>query len=475
VSLPTSAPESQGIPSAAILDFLAAAEERIDALHSMVLVRHGHTVAQGWWSPYRAEEPHMLFSLSKSFTSTGIGLAVAEGLLSIDDPVVGFFPEHAPVASRGDLTAMRVRHLLTMTTGHHAATAEGLLAERDWVEAFLAAPVSHEPGTEFCYEDAASFMLSAIIQRRTGTTLLDYLRPRLLEPLGITGATWEAAPRGISAGGWGLNLRTPDVARFGQLYLQQGRWDGRQLVPREWVAEATGYQVSNERPGANPDWAQGYGFQFWRCRHGAYRGDGAFGQFCLVLPEQDAVLVTTAGLADPQGVLDLVWTHLLPAMGPSPLPAQIAAQERLAERLAGLRLPPVPGMPSSPVAAQVSERKYLTGAETGLAWLRIDAGREHDTLTLHHDWGTHELVAGHGEWRTGNILLPNHRDQGPHPVAVSGAWVDERTYVVRSYLLRTPFLRTLTLRFDGDGLTLDARENVAFGPTEHPRVTAVAA
>ena len=156
-------------------------------------------------------------------------------------------------------------------------------------------------------------MLSAIVQKATGKTVLDYLKPRLFEPLGIEHPTWETSPQGISTGGYGLSIRTEDIAKFGQLYLQKGKWHGKQLVPAAWVEAATARQTSN---GSNPksDWDQGYGYQFWRCRHGAYRGDGAFGQYCIVMPEQDAVIAITSGVKDMQAVLNLVWDKLLPAM-----------------------------------------------------------------------------------------------------------------------------------------------------------------
>ena len=183
-------------------------------------------------------------------------------------------------------------------------------------------------------------MLSAIVQKVTGMTVLDYLRPRLFEPLGIEHPTWETSPQGISAGGFGLSIRTEDIARFGQLYLQRGKWQGKQLVPAAWVEAATARQTSN---GSNPqsDWDQGYGYQFWRCRHGAYRGDGAFGQFCVVLPEQDAVIAITSGVKDMQAVLNLVWDKLLPAMKPSSLPADDeAAEETRNRRSRGFRCVP---------------------------------------------------------------------------------------------------------------------------------------
>jgi CubicO group peptidase (beta-lactamase class C family) len=231
-----------------------------------------------------------MFSLSKSFTSTAVGLAIAEGKFTIEDPVLKFFPDEAPEKPSANLRAMRVRDLLTMSTSHHNEDIQGFPynSEESVVKKFLALPVTHKPGTFFVYNTPATYMLSAIVQKTTGQPVLEYLRPRLFAPLGIANPTWEASKQGVSMGGFGLSIRTEDIARFGQLYLQRGKWQGRQLVPESWVATATSRWMSN---GSNPesDWEQGYGFQFWRCRHGVFRGDGASGQFCVVFPELDAV------------------------------------------------------------------------------------------------------------------------------------------------------------------------------------------
>ena len=334
--LPRSSPEAQGVSSASIREFVAAADKNVDTMHSFMLVRHGHVVAEGWWKPESAEKPHVLYSLSKSFTSTAMGLAVADGKVSVDDPVLKFFPDDAPTQPSDKLKAMRVRDLLTMSTGHQSEPK--LTAEDTWVKSFLAHPVEHKPGTHFLYNSAGTYLCSAIVQKATGQTVFDYLRPRLFEPLGIEGAEWSTSPQGISAGGWGLFLKTEDIAKFGQLYLQKGQWNGKQLVPAEWVVQATSKQVSN---GSDPtkDWDQGYGFQFWRCRHGAYRGDGAFGQFCIVLPEQDAVVAITADTKDMQAELNVVWDNLLPAFQKSPLPENAEEQAKLQEALASVAVP----------------------------------------------------------------------------------------------------------------------------------------
>ena len=309
--LPRSTPESQGISSSALLAFVEEADQKLDALHSIMIVRHGRVVMEGWWAPYAASEPHMMFSLSKSFTSTAVGLAIADGKISVDDTVLSFFPDDAPPDPSANLKAMRIRDLLTMTTGHHDDDIKGFPfgADENLVKRFLALPVAHKPGTFFVYNTPASYMLSAIVQKVTGQTVLDYLRPRLFDPLGIQDPAWEASKHGISMGGFGLSVRTEDIARFGQLYLQNGKWEEKQLVPAEWVADATSRHVSN---GSSPtsDWEQGYGYQFWRARHGFYRGDGAHGQFCLVLPQHDTVIAITSGTRDMASVMNLVWDRL---------------------------------------------------------------------------------------------------------------------------------------------------------------------
>ena len=331
--LPRSSPEAQGVSSETICAFVEAADKEVNTMHSFMLLRHGHVVAECWWKPQSAETPHVLHSLSKSFTSTAVGLAVQEGKLGLDDEVLKFFPDLAPAEPSKNLKAMRVRDLLTMSTGHE--TEPKFTKEVPWVQTFLAHPVKHKPGTHFMYNTPATHILSAIVQKVTGKTVLEYLQPRLFEPLGIEMPTWGASPQGVTFGGWGLFIRTEDIAKFGQLYLQQGKWHGKQLVPAAWIAAATGRQMSN---GSNPnsDWEQGYGFQFWRCRHGAFRGDGANGQFCIVLPEQDAVIAITADTRDMQAQLNLVWDKLLPAFSAKALPENKPAEDKLKRTFAGL-------------------------------------------------------------------------------------------------------------------------------------------
>ena len=469
--LPRSSPEAQGVSSAALRGFVDAADAAGDGMHSVMLVRHGHVVAEGWWSPYDAATPHELYSLSKSFTSTAVGLAVAEGKLSVDDPVLKFFPADAPAEPGKNLRAMRVSDLLRMSTGHEVEPA--VRKEPHWAKAFLAQPVPFKPGTHFLYNTSATYMLSAIVQQVTGLTILDYLKPRLFEPLGIDGPTWGTSPQGVSLGGYGLSVRTEDIAKFGQLYLQKGKWQGQQLVPEAWVEAATARQTSN---GSNPksDWDQGYGYQFWRSRHGAYRGDGAFGQYCIVLPERDAVVAITGGVKDMQAILDLVWDKLLPALQPAPLPADDEARRGLEHRLAGLSLRPQEGSGSSELADKVSGKTYAFPAnERKLEAITLQAGRPGGGVDLVARFAgvDYRLPCGRGEWRKGRAALGPTPEQ---PVAASGAWTDGDTYTARVCLYETPFITTLTLKFGDDRLLFDAESNVGFGPTKQARLTGLA-
>jgi CubicO group peptidase (beta-lactamase class C family) len=460
-----SQPEIQGVSSAAIFQFVDEAEKRLHDIHSFMLVRHGQVIAEGCWQPYTLERPHMLFSLSKSFTSTAIGLAVADGKLSLDDAVISFFPEQMPVKVSGNLAGMCIRHLLSMSTGHAKDTVDRLILSRDgdWVKQFLSLPVKYTPGTHFVYNSGASYMLSAILQKVTGKTLLEFLQPRLFEPLGIIGATWESCPRGINTGGWGLKIRTEDIACFGQMYLQNGAWNGQQIVPQAWIVQAASKQISN---GSKPesDWEQGYGYQFWRCRHAAFRGDGAFGQYCIVMPEQDAVLAMMSGLQDMQEPLNLVWDYLLPGMSASPLPSM--SETRLTEKLASLSIPAPVCLGASDLSQEVNGHKYTFSKNK----LKVESAvfefnREHASLELQIDGVTQKIAAGTNQWSKGKAVLfmPNEQT-----VVGSGVWKAENVFEITLRFVETPFVYTLTSTFSGKNLEMAVKVNVGFDPRPLP-------
>ncbi len=337
VPLPRSTPEAQGISSQAILDFVQAADKNVNTFDSFMVLRHGNVIAEGWWKPNAADKPHILNSVSKSFTSTAVGLAIQEHKLKLKDRVLRFFPNDAPPNPSANLQAMTVRDLLTMSGGHGVEPKAGGAGPS--VKQFLAQPVPYKPGTHFLYNTMGTYVLSSIVTKATGQTTLDYLRPRLFGPLGIASPRWDTSLEGNSLGGNGLYLRTEDIAKLGQLYLQQGKWNGKQLIKRKWVQQATSKQIANEAEDhakIGPDWIEGYGFQFWRCRHNAYRADGAGGQFIVVMPDQDVVVAITADTGNMQGELNAIWDHLLPAFQSTPLPPDSAAEKKLGDAVENL-------------------------------------------------------------------------------------------------------------------------------------------
>ena len=476
VEFPRSAPEAQGIPSEAIAAFVDAIERDGLELHGLMVLRHGHVVAEGWWRPYRAELCHMLFSLSKSFTSTAIGFAVTEGMLKLDDRLIDFFPERAGM--EGYWQRLTLRHLITMSTGHKNDTMEAILAGGDWADGFFNIPLIHEPGSHFLYNTGATYMLSVVLQKVTGQRVLDYLTPRLLQPLGIEGALWEQSPQGYDAGGFGLAIQTSDIARFGQFLLQRGMWQGKQLIPSAWIDEATASHIDNG-PNENPDWEQGYGYQFWRCQWpGGYRGDGAFGQYCLVFPQEDAVVAINSGLGDMQAVLTHLWKLVLPAMHGAK-PANPTAHAALQARLAGLHYDPPASRRDGAREAALTGRTF-TFAENPLGMQSIGLAFHGAgcTLTLANATGRHSLELGDGTWAigpdTGVVSLPLGPDNTLAETAAAFTWAADGRLQLTIRRILSPYVLAVSLAFEGDGLTMEITANVNFGPTELPKLTATA-
>jgi CubicO group peptidase (beta-lactamase class C family) len=449
--LPRSSPESQGVDPAGILTFLETLESAPDIeMHSLMIIRHGQVIAEGWWAPYAPDQVHLLYSLSKSFTSTAAAFAIAEGLLDLDTTVLSYFPELDSEITDPHSRSILVRHVAAMASGHLEETIEKSLAidPIEPVRGFLLIPPDREPGTVFAYNQPCTYCLAAIIQRLTGQTLTAYLRPRLFDPLGIGQVGWQQDPDGRDIGYTGLHATTDAIARFGLLYLQRGVWNGQRLISEEWVAEATRMQIESPNE-PNPDWRQGYGYQFWMARHG-YRGDGAYGQFCVVLPEQDAVIATTGGTENMQGILDAVWTHLLPAMADGPLaPSPVAKQ--LSARLDGLELAAFQANPAPTASATAwDDASFLpTGgeceAQPSLTCVRLRRDGEHWQLTFIEPDGAFSALVGTGGWRA-NLAADHGRSSVP--VAVSGGWTAEDTFRAEMIFLETPHRLDLSCSLD---------------------------
>ena len=311
-------PDAAGVSSAGLGKFLDACARSRDKVqfHSLILLRHGKIAWKMNVSPYDDHTPHMLYSLSKSFTSAAAGFAVSEGLLSWDSSVVDVLPDEIPAGREDDLRPITLEALLCMGSGlDEASDSPSPSPDVTWARHVLSHQVKHPPMTHFHYNSFGTYLVSCMVQKVTGQTVRDYLIPRLWEPLGIEKPDWDCSPEGINCGGFGLHLRTDDIARFGQCLLEHGMWQGRRVLPEGWVERATSEHIANYQ-GSREDgneWGQGYGYQFWRCIGGRYRGDGAFGQICMIDEARDAVLAVTCGAPDMGEEFRLIREYLFPA------------------------------------------------------------------------------------------------------------------------------------------------------------------
>lgn len=434
-------------PSAAGVDArgLSAFLDALDAHpairpHGLVVLRDGMRIAAGWWTPYSAERRQLVYSLSKSFTSTAVGLARAEGLLDLDATVLSYFPELDAEIVDPRSRRMTVRNLAAMSSGHTADTIDLVLAlgPDDPVRTFLLLPPEEEPGTVFAYNQLCTYTLAAIVQRLTGASLVDYLRPRLFDPLGIGEVAWIEHPAGRDIGFSGLHTTTEAVARLGELYRRGGLWGDRRLLEADWVEQATRRWIATPPVPGGPDWGLGYGFQFWMSQHG-FRGDGAFGQFCVVVPESGLVVAITAETPDAQAVLTPLWELLLPALAG---PGNPADDEALASRLSGLALPAATGgLPADPAAWVGRSASAVSGdAEvTALRVLHDDGWR----LEITDPDGVLTVPFGIGEWRTSESAALPH--------AASGGWDARGALIAEVVFLDTPHTLRVRLGESGPG------------------------
>lgn len=472
--LERSLPEREGIPSGAVAAFLDRVQKEGLTLHSLLLLRNGKVITEGYWFPYTPVFPHHIYSFSKSFVSAAVGLAVAEGRLRLDDRVGDFFPQKSPKADP-KTCSVTVRQLLTMSSGNPANEVLAV-TEGDWADRFLNAAPQFEPGSAFHYNSINTYMLARILRAVTGEGLCDYLRPRLFAPLGFGEVKWSTCPMGVEAGGWGLHLCTEDLAKFMQMTLQHGRWKGRQVLPEDWVREATSTQIDNSVTAKGEvelaDNRAGYGYQFWMCRTpGIYRADGAFAQYGVVWPEKNLVAVTTCGQGPPDKVLDALWDTLItplqkndgmPGWRPEKEPSPAAA--RLACRLRALSLVPEGGKSHSPLEEKISGRRYRFQQNLdsvmplvprafdrlfliGVRWASFEFGKKGCVFTWRE--GSYLNAVGvelYGGAAYSNINIGGHS----YRVACSGRWTAPFHLEVRFYFVNTPHMRLLQFRFFAD-------------------------
>ncbi|WP_435354289.1 ChbG/HpnK family deacetylase [Emticicia sp. SJ17W-69] len=469
-SLPRSTPEAEGVSSEGIIDFIDAVSKSKHELHSFMIVRHGKVIAESWWNPYRADLKHTLYSTSKSFTATAIGFAVSEKKLTVDDKVISFFPNDLPATISPYLAELRIKDLLSMSVGQEKEPSFVMGTSDDWVKGFLATPIKFQPGTKFLYNSVATYMLSAIVQKVTGQKVIDYLKPRLFEPLGITGIDWEVDPKGINTGGWGLRLKTEDMAKFGQLFLQKGLWKGKQILPASWIEEASTMKIM-QNPNAtqaakdSSDWLQGYCYQMWRCRNNGYRADGANGQYIIVLPEKDAVIAVTAEAPNMQGEINLIWKYLLPALRDKKLPSNPKLLASLKDKQASVALAIPAKNVLSVQESQISGKTYGILSNKNFENIAFDFKNGVCNLSLKTDSVTHIIPFGAGKWETsettkfGPYLVAGARANrvGLPQFKVAGAytWTDEKTLELTLRYIESPHTEIIVCTFDGNKVSVD--------------------
>lgn len=477
--LPTGIPEKEGVSSSSIMDFIDAANHSKTELHSFVYLRHGKVIAQGWWNPYSPTIRQTLYSTSKSFTAAAVGFALEEKKLKLTDKVVSFFPELVPNPVPPHLADLTVKDVLIMSDGMDPDPTPKVITDTNWVRAFFNTPILNAPGSKFLYNSAGTYLLSAIVTKVTGQKVIDYLRPRLFEPLGIYGADWEVSPQGANTGGWGLRLKTTDMAKFGQLYLQGGRWKGKQLLPHEWVKQATTMQILQD-PSASQskrdssDWLQGYCYQMWRCRHNGVRADGAFGQFIIMLPDQDAVIAIQAETPDMQAEINLVWQYLLPGMQGWAYKEDPDGDAKLKQKLAALALPQPKAAataadfsPNGKVYSLDDNPKRMQSIgfdmQDGAVW----------QVTIKDSKGTYPIPFGADKWarsetpRSGPSLVASAQshDLGLPPFQTAGSyhWVDDNTLELTLRYIESPHTERITCHFDGNTIRLENSNSFEYG------------
>lgn len=279
-----STPEAEGLSSKHLKAFFDRLMSESNAeVHSCIVMRHGHVIGEIYPRPWRADYRHTMYSVSKTFTSVAVGMCVADSLLSLDDSVGKFFPLLLPSECTDTVSAITVRDLLTMQSGLPVDT-KMRTREREWIRMYLGGRPKGMPGTLWAYDSLSSYLLSAIVQEVTDSTLMQLLRSHLFHPMGITDAAWEESPEGVTCGGWGLYIRPEAMAKFGQLLLDGGRWNGVELVPRQWVEEMMKPQSITGK----------YGYQMWQSAYpGWVEANGSYGQLILIIPEADMVVTLT--------------------------------------------------------------------------------------------------------------------------------------------------------------------------------------
>ena len=456
-------PEDVGVDSRGLIQFLDDMKAKRLHMHKMMVLRHGKVLMKTSFAPWSTDDLHMLFSLSKSFTSTAVGFAVQDGLLKTEDRLIEFFPELLPCEPCDNMRKVTVRHLLTMNTGHDEEPRLNGDSDGSWERIFVRSYIAHEPGTHFVYNTAGTYMLSAIVQKATGKNTLDYLKEKLFVPLGISSDAWsEESPSGVPTGGYGLNVRIDDIAKLGQFFLQKGKWEGRQLLNEQWIRDAQTPWSDNSKWSGGPDWNSGYGYQFWMCTPAnVFRGDGAFGQYCIICPDQDMVIAINSGVDDMGEVMRSLWKHVLPAVDRAGESGG-ALEKRLLETETPADWEDHGETAEDPVLEPGWAGSYRLAAGNPLGLTQIDLTDQGVCITDAQGRKIQFALQRSG-WLKASLTpsLPG-REGYFDQAAVRAARVGDRLVIHLCYTL-TPFEDVLKLSFTEHGIVISAGRNISFG------------
>ena len=400
--LPRSTPAAEGISTQAVINMMDSLMALPECdIHHVMVMRHGKVVAELHPAPFRAEDSHTLYSASKTFTSLAVGIAIDENLLRLDDRVMTFFPDKRTNRMSDNMAAMTVRDLLMMASG---VKPDWTMRNNslDWVKDWLAKPVDDTPGSLFQYDSMCTFMLSAIVQRVTGYTMLEYLQKKLFAPMHITVADWETSPDGINTGGWGLRVQAETMAKLGQLLLNEGSWNGEQLVSADYVKAACSRLIDGGAKETYPptDGNQGYGYQVWQSKWpGSYRADGAMGQYTVVVPQEELVVVILGMKLYGHEELACIWNQLMPGLKTEPLNPEKKLQKKLDNLCANAQLS-LPRAAAKRISNQakgtLGHTLQLKNNRFGLTQIMVDDS----SLHLAYDDGCEETLAmGNRAWR----------------------------------------------------------------------------
>ena len=460
----TSTPEKQGVDSEKLADMLERIKNQNINIRSAVVIRNGNVLLDAYFHPYKKDSWHIIHSCTKSITSALIGIAIDKGYIeSVKTPVLEFFPERTAANLDENKKVLTLEHLLSMTSGFLARDSylynwQGLAkmrASRDWIQYVLDLPMANAPGTKFDYSNCGSFLLSAILQESTGTNALAFAKKYLFGPLGIHEVAWPSNPQGITLG-WGeMRMKPLDMAKIGFLYLNKGVWEGKQVVSSSWVEASTREQI---KAGTLSD---GYGYQWWVHKDGYYMALGYSGQYIVVLPQQNMVVVFTSALQSFSFFVPhmLLKNYIIPAARSStPLPDNLEGEKRLRSVLKSISNPkatPVPNLPE--IAQEISGKTYVFDVNPmNFKSLSLDFGTKKDEalLTLFYQGRNFQVPVGlDSVYRLTNV-------EG-YLRAYRGFWENDNTFVIDYQVVDSSQRGKINVTFDGDKMTVVSREVVS--------------